>query len=813
MKRIASFFAVAALAMCAWAADTAPAATDSSLDLLKKQLLSLSLLTGNVLQAPADTDSMRDLQYKMTQALSDLAANGVIAARDSSVAYDSGKLSHDATGLYRGNGSVSGGVQVAGQRYRYLWSEQDERILSLPKGLGAIQLDEEWGAVYRVTTSNHVWIGTTGRSEEFAQPNRETNTPVRIFQTRMPDGHLRYQFFTRTYQTNAIEWSDDPRISWNVGLDVKAAPQDQWQQILADLDQGRVLWATYNSNPTNHMQIFYSSDGGAHWGNDYGTWTNGVSLIKTIDKTAGGPLYHYHGAWYDKEYSTLYVFQGDNATLGENGLLICRDVWGTNGLISNPNLWRGRWALETVVKLTTTSAIGTSWRVGDVVADNNTHSEWSGFVRMVDSANKYVWVGLDFPGVYASVVTASGVTNHTRGVVDTLAAKSAQSRASWSRMAFCAGYFAADNQGRRADSTAMRILHVHALNDKQLYWLTDDSTALEVGDPTGTKLCSISRETGGNFRHLGSYPGLSYGGATFGGDVAIMGTSSYASGGNYGFSGTKTVRLIAVESGGRNYEIASMDRFDNTFPNQEITLEPYDVGGRLVVFDGGTTLSCKTNWAGDPTRLSITTVGRIVPNSVWKNILPTVVAPTQMWEGGDCAAGVTPAGAQVQGTYGSGGLLVGHRQADNIQEVKDGRNAWKLVPDGVAGNANLNFSLAVESVNGAATKGQIVTASCWVWLPEIVSPDTPPQQANLALYGNSGGTDWLASSIYTFPNWMWNGRWNHVMVQTYRTKNASGSLRVDVNAAVSGSGTPANYVPIWIADLSLVNGGVEISDR
>lgn len=718
----------------------------------------------------------------------------------------------DAPGnLYIHDGSTPGGKLFNDQSYKWVWSEQEERILAGKSIIGVVQIDGEWGGVYRHVTANLVWVGVSGRVVELATPNSSTNTPLRVFQVRMTTGALRYIALTRTLTEHSAEWSDDPRTGWTRSLlfSTSTPTQDQWISALADCGSGRVIWPVYHSVSTQPPLLYYSPDGGASWGANAGTWNDGNPLLRLTPRSSSGPTFHWHGVVYDAKFDKGYFMLGDQ--LNEVGILICDDLWGTNGLVNNPGLWRARWALEVVTKLTLPGALGTDFVVGNSVSDNNTKAEWTGIIRKVDTTTKEIWVGLDYPFAYASVVTASGIYNATTTATSTVSSKTAVTRGDWSNE-MCAGWFVSDHENQRAASKFGRTLHLQLLNDDCAYWLTDDSVA--VGSAAaGTKLCRFNRLTHA-FEHLGTYPGLSYGGCVVDQNVALLATSSYAAGGVYSFSSTNTIRLIAVESGGKHYEVAQWQRVDDVvdaYPNQEITLEPRNIAGRIVCYNSGTTPGWLIS-TGEQNRYTVSPVGRLVPTSGFSNAIPASVAPTQYWEGGECPD-AAPSATQVQSTYASAGLITGGTHINNIHEVKAGRAAWRLEPNLVTHQVYLSYLLAHGTAKAIATRGTPLTATVWIWLP-ATAPEHG-QDVSIQFVPNNGGTgSFQPNATFAIPTHWWNGGWHHVMLHSYRTKLGDGDLRCIIWLNSSSTGrVPAEYKTIWVADMSIVNGSVELPER
>ncbi len=755
----------------------------------------------------------------LTAATSADASLLAVGARNSAAIPAAGVLVRQTNGVWVGDGITAGGVMVSPSRWTYDYSTNDERMLAVNRYLGSVPLDDEPGVVHRVGTAGMAWQGITGRTVEFALPNLVTNTPLRMYYKKI-SGIDRYLLLTRDYWdlTNhyaGVEWSDNPRLGWTLGLTYEVTnsvglhfnPGGGYMSQFEFIGTNGVLYAAYqdHSIPT---RLFFSNDGGKHWGNDTGYWTNGSPLIVAPAAQDGGPVDHYHGVKYDEAFSTLYVMWGD--ITNRNGLGVCRDVWGTNGLIYNPTLWRGRWALEKVVPLTMTAGVS-SYAVGNVVS-NYLGGQWGGIVRKVATATNTVWVGLDYPAVYATITTANGITNVTTGATNAITAKYDIYRGDWVALQ-SPGYFATGPGGRQVDGTDctyMRILSMQFLNDGWAYWSTDDTISVDGGVTLGTKLCRLHRKTG-EFQHLGTYPGLSYTSALIDDGMAVFATSSYASAGAYSFGSDNYLRLIGVQSGGYKSLLASFQRTDVAYVDGEINLLVDNVGGAIVAFPEGIGFysSYIPNLTYNGTAGSFPT-GRMVPNHAYKTIMPTRSAPTEYWEGGQCANGV-PSTFVTDGAYSSTGLSPTH--TSNLYDASKGRDAWKLTPNGSATTCWFDYKIVNSKAKATALLGAPLALSVWVWLPATI----PVGGQNVQIYmsGNNGATGPNVSNAYfkvpQTSDW-WSGGWHRITLNSHRVSTLANDLRIMVYVN-NGGGTAANLVPIYIADCSLVGSGLAYPDR
>ena len=102
-----------------------------------------------------------------------------------------------------------------------------------------------------------------------------------------------------------------------------AAGQDD---SLINLGDGKLMFFEYS----DEAALYYTEDAGNSW--------------QLLFRPELGSIRHYHGAFYDKEYQKLYVMSGDSNS--QASIMVADDIFGENGLVNNPALWRTRWGMD-----------------------------------------------------------------------------------------------------------------------------------------------------------------------------------------------------------------------------------------------------------------------------------------------------------------------------------------------------------------------------------------------------------------------------------------------------------------------------------
>ncbi len=145
-------------------------------------------------------------------------------------------------------------------------------------------------------------------------PNRENNL-VTADIVYSPDG---YQDFRVV-------------VSVDSSTDGKAFALGQ-DHSMVDLGGGKLMFFQYS----DESRVMYSSNAGQAW--------------RLLFQPAPKSIRHFHGAFYDKEYGKLYAMSGDSDSA--SSVVVCDDLFGENGLINNPSLWRTRWGMDDVGRTT-----------------------------------------------------------------------------------------------------------------------------------------------------------------------------------------------------------------------------------------------------------------------------------------------------------------------------------------------------------------------------------------------------------------------------------------------------------------------------
>jgi len=112
----------------------------------------------------------------------------------------------------------------------------------------------------------------------------------------------------------------------NGQLDWVALPRS-----LVDLGGGRLIFTNYCKSP----RMYYTGNGGQDWTRliDLPYWSDWTERI----------ISHFHGSVYDADHGTLYVMTGDPDK--SCTILFCDDLFGTAGLVNDPDSWATRWGL------------------------------------------------------------------------------------------------------------------------------------------------------------------------------------------------------------------------------------------------------------------------------------------------------------------------------------------------------------------------------------------------------------------------------------------------------------------------------------
>ncbi|MCA9170427.1 MAG: dockerin type I repeat-containing protein [Planctomycetales bacterium] len=134
-----------------------------------------------------------------------------------------------------------------------------------------------------------------------------------------------------------IVYSPDGFQNYTTVLSVESYSSDKpfaaaLRRSLADLGDGRLMYFQYSDN----TRIFYSDNQGQDW--------------QEILTPLPGSIRHLHGGFYDADYGKLYLMAGDGDS--QASIMVCDDLFGTDGLINNPNLWLTRWGMTDKLRTT-----------------------------------------------------------------------------------------------------------------------------------------------------------------------------------------------------------------------------------------------------------------------------------------------------------------------------------------------------------------------------------------------------------------------------------------------------------------------------
>ena len=266
-----------------------------------------------------------------------------------------------------------------------------------------------------------------------------------------------------------------------------------------------------------------------------------------------------------------------------------------------------------------------------------------------------------------------------------------------------------------------------------------------------------------------------------------------------------------MQSGGYKSLLASFQRTDVASPDGEINLAVDNVGGAVIAYPEGygyySTYIPELSYNGT---IGTFPAGRMIPNHLYKTVMPTRAAPTEYWEGGQCGDGI-PSTFVTDGVYGSSGISPTH--TSNLYDSSKGRDAWKITPNGSATACWFEYKIVNAKAKAAALLGSPIAVSLWVWLPATIP--TGGQTVVIYMSGNNGATGPYVSNCYAkvpqTTDW-WNGGWHRIVLTSHRWSTIGNDIRVMVYANYTG-GVAANLVPIYIADCSLVNGGLAYADR
>jgi len=97
------------------------------------------------------------------------------------------------------------------------------------------------------------------------------------------------------------------------------------RRCFTDLGSGRLMYFQYANDP----KVWYSDNAGEDW--------------RVLMQASYGAVRHFHGAFYDAEKDTLYAMTGDAGK--QCSIVFADDLWGPDGLVQNPDLWRQRWGM------------------------------------------------------------------------------------------------------------------------------------------------------------------------------------------------------------------------------------------------------------------------------------------------------------------------------------------------------------------------------------------------------------------------------------------------------------------------------------
>jgi len=687
-----------------------------------------------------------------------------------------------------------------------------------------------------------------------------------------------------------IERSIDPQAyGWHTLLTI-ASGTYQHARNICDCGAGRIFFATYCNN-TLRPELYYSGDGGLHVGDNPGSWDDGNPLITVGKYSAVATILHFHGAVYDDQEDALYVMCGDGQD--HNSLLVCRDIWtNASGLIYDPITWRGRWALEDRIAVTTGDDKSATWQIGDVVKDNDggapgTH--WTGRIRAINGTTMTVGLDGSFGASgcrYSDVVTnyADGIENTTRAadtttitndswrrghVAVTLAEdKSATWRvgdvvrndtgdgnhwtgtlAAWDPadsqtaiVEFTTGRYLAmfDNYGDGienttqsdattitaeddvVDATRRMALANHpncSIRDHEddrtsgyvrildLIFLGDGWGYLATDDPV-FGLCRVHRQSG-EFQLLRNTVGQCYRAVKHDDRLALFMCSSESyTGGGYRYDSDEYVRLYAAEAGGNTYLLQSWERNDSAHPGNW-PIRPT----LLALVEGRVVAGFDYLYAAiGPNDAHRGVCGRVLaPGADADSALPDVLATEflQLVEGGDCPDGTPDDQEANEMTWADAGLHDDHDVNDNLYVDTDppglplgaSGGVWVLTPDGVTAGPHIYADYFHTQQRAEDLEGHMVTAAVWVYLPSA-APGLTDQTLWVRL--NAGGI--RSQKDFTLPDVaFYDDEWYRFSVQDYVPIGSTTRVRLSVYINNAG-GTPANQVPMYAKNFSLMRG-------
>ncbi len=225
------------------------------------------------------------------------------------------------------------GHSVSGGQVQKVWRWEPDAVLNQQRyGARGMWRDELWGFDYlnksvwsfdgtQFKDAGKVPAGCSPLIATFTENGIYAVAPCVVNGTPMasilysPDG---YQDFEVSLQVN----SSTDGVPFALGQD----------HSLVDLGEGQMLYFQYS----DEARIMHTADAGRTW----------QLLIQPENKS----IRHWHGAYYDKEYGKLYAFAGDNNT--QSTITVVDDLFGENGLIQNPDLWKQRWGLTDKARTT-----------------------------------------------------------------------------------------------------------------------------------------------------------------------------------------------------------------------------------------------------------------------------------------------------------------------------------------------------------------------------------------------------------------------------------------------------------------------------
>jgi len=240
-----------------------------------------------------------------------LAAAGTVTfALESAQAYSSWVQDEQLTGTVYGTvgfGYWNGNLWGVDQRSNTVWAFDGSNVVP---GGALPQYHKATG--HGVYTDSGVYF-VTGDFNPLNKGEGANPLPAIVWS---PDG---FSDFQQIFSENIV----------NANVDTVSLPRS-----LVDLGGGNMIFLNYCRLPT----MYYTSDAGQNWSQVMRMpyWTRPDAVDRVIN--------HFHGAVYDSQYQTLYVMTGDTDLT--SSILFTDDLYGPEGLINAPDLWKTRWGLD-----------------------------------------------------------------------------------------------------------------------------------------------------------------------------------------------------------------------------------------------------------------------------------------------------------------------------------------------------------------------------------------------------------------------------------------------------------------------------------